>query len=77
MKTLVLNPFMLVRSFFIGLKQKQLSDSVNERAMNNYALSKEQADSNSKPGMSELQRKAHVGNFFAGPHCVFNPGFFK
>jgi hypothetical protein len=20
-----------------------------------------------------LQRKAHTGNFFAGPHCVFDP----
>lgn len=22
---------------------------------------------------AEFQRKAHIGNYFAGPHCVFDP----
>lgn len=24
-----------------------------------------------------LERNAHVGNFFAGPHCLFHPGLFR
>lgn len=77
MKTLALHPFILVRSFFTGLKQQQVSNSSNDKAIHSDVLDKEQnAVSNLKPDMSEFQRKAHVGNFFAGPHCVFNPGFF-
>lgn len=77
MKSLALNPFILVKAVFTGLKQHQLSSSTNEKASNSHVLDKEQnEESNSKPDMSEFQRKAYAGNFFAGPHCVFNPGFF-
>jgi hypothetical protein len=27
--------------------------------------------------MPEFQRKAFVGNYFAGPHCLFDPRLFK
>lgn len=26
---------------------------------------------------SEFERKAFTGNFFAGPHCFFNPQLFR
>jgi hypothetical protein len=26
-----------------------------------------------KRAVIKVQRKAHTGNFFAGPHCVFDP----
>ena len=33
-------------------------------------------EATSKRKSATLQRKAHTGNFFAGPHCVFNPRLF-
>ncbi len=27
--------------------------------------------------LHEFQRKAFVGNYFAGPHCLFDPRLFK
>jgi hypothetical protein len=33
-------------------------------------------EATSKRKVAALQRKAHTGNFFAGPHCVFDPRLF-
>ncbi|PZR28379.1 MAG: hypothetical protein DI535_06995 [Citrobacter freundii] len=35
------------------------------------------ADKSINPMLKEFQRKMHVGNFFAGPHCFFDPRLFR
>lgn len=32
---------------------------------------------NEPVSIPEFQRKAFVGNYFAGPHCLFDPRLFK
>ncbi|HEX2845531.1 MAG TPA: hypothetical protein VHN59_03200 [Chitinophagaceae bacterium] len=34
---------------------------------------KQQAKEDKDTSKKEFQRKAHIGNFFAGAHCVFDP----
>jgi len=83
MKTLSLNPFILVKSFFIGLKQKEQSEKSNRntKATTGKSIKDKETNQvnlqNSRFDMNAFERKAHIGNYFAGPHCVFNPGFFK
>jgi|GEM_PF-940258 len=34
---------------------------------------KQHAKEDKNSSKKEFQRKAHIGNFFAGAHCVFDP----
>lgn len=41
------------------------------------AVQKTESVENEPVSISEFQRKAFVGNYFAGPHCLFDPRLFK
>ncbi|KYP16302.1 hypothetical protein [Flavihumibacter sp. CACIAM 22H1] len=38
---------------------------------------KEETANREPVSMQEFQRKAFVGNYFAGPHCLFDPRLFR
>ncbi|MCM5530482.1 hypothetical protein [Parasegetibacter sp. NRK P23] len=57
-------------SFSKGSKKKQ-----GNFMENNHAELEEKLDA--RFDVSAFQRKAHLGNFFAGPHCVFDPRLIK
>lgn len=41
------------------------------------AVQETEAVENEPVSIPEFQRKAFVGNYFAGPHCLFDPRLFK
>ena len=82
MKTLIINPLVWIKSFLADLTVKDRASSAkywNAGTDNKQFLNKEEywgTEKNTKLDINEFQKKAHRGNFFAGPHCIFNPGFF-
>lgn len=40
-------------------------------------ITKTEVKTNEPVEFHEFQRKAFIGNYFAGPHCLFDPRLFK
>ena len=83
MKTLIINPLVWIKSFLTDLIVKDRASSAkywNAGTTDNKQLLNKKEDSitekNTRLDINEFQKKAHRGNFFAGPHCVFDPRLF-
>jgi hypothetical protein len=68
MKTFALRQFVKIKAVFIadGETPGKLEQLTQVNNTNNVQEKATKA-------VIKIQRKAHTGNFFAGPHCVFDP----
>jgi hypothetical protein len=84
MKTLTINPVNWFRAFFMNTDlaakpQKAMyhrSTTVTSKQELNQA-DQSPEEKQTKPGIGDLMRTAHRGNFSAGPTFLFHPGWFK
>jgi hypothetical protein len=63
MKTFSLKQFVRIKAVFTMPAEPAEDKSVTPEVTN-------------KRKSATLQKKGHTGNFFAGPHCVFDPRLF-
>ncbi|MDN3657921.1 hypothetical protein QWZ08_19870 [Ferruginibacter paludis] len=63
MKTFTLKQFVRIKAVFTTPAEPAESNPATSKTVNNRKT-------------AALHRKAHMGNFFAGPHCVFDPRLF-
>ncbi len=80
MKTFSINPFVWIKSILIYSKfgtwprlVKYFTTGMAGNKHNEKNIEYPASSTEIKPGINEFRRKAHSGNFFAGPHCVFDP----
>jgi hypothetical protein len=68
MKTFSLKQFVRIKAVFNTPDEPAVMNEAGNPGKTTSATGKRKS--------ATLQRKAHTGNFFAGPHCVFDPRLF-
>lgn len=57
-------------------KQYAVTEPTGRIILQSTKATKEVTDFRTGPLPIKDMSKMHIGNYFAGPHCVFNPKFF-
>ncbi|HEX9512645.1 MAG TPA: hypothetical protein VF939_19265 [Puia sp.] len=81
MKTISINPVSRLK-FFLALVKAKMTINFREAEREGLAVTdegtlQERGEKEKARRFSEFQRRAHIGNYFAGPVCVFDPRLFK
>ena len=64
-----------VKTFFISAKENRKTSSAT-KGKEAISFGSKKADTE-RLNLTEFQRRSHIGNFYAGPHCIFDPRLIK